>query len=239
MAIPLSTQVPFKGFPKESITFLEEIEVNNNKPWFEANKARFEKLIREPSKAFVVEMGEHIQALVPTINAEPKVNGSLFRIYRDVRFSKDKTPINTRIGIIFWQGSKKRLKSSSFYMHFNKKELFIATGIRWFDRPTLLAYREMIKDDVKRHELFMILKDLKKKGYDTVQTHYKRWPKGFDKEMQHGELALMDALFASYSVDVTQYLFGEELIDLCYKVYEDMYDLHQWIYELTLKVDED
>lgn len=239
MVRPLSTQMPFKGFPKESITFLQEIEAHNNKPWFEANKPRFEKLIREPSKAFVVEMGEHIQALVPTINAEPKVNGSLFRIYRDVRFSKDKTPIKTRIGIIFWQGRKKRLKSSSFYMHFNKKELFIATGIRWFDRPTLLAYREMIKDDHKRQVLFEILQRLKLKGYDTVQTHYKRFPKGFDKDMSHADLALMDALFASVTLDVTTHLFSDKLIDTCYKVYEDMLDLHEWVHALTLSVEGD
>jgi uncharacterized protein (TIGR02453 family) len=228
----------FNGFPKESIAFLQEIEANNNKLWFEANKSRFETLIKEPSKAFVIEMGEHIQALVPTINAEPKVNGSLFRIYRDVRFSKDKTPIKTRIGLIFWQGRKKRLKSSSFYMHFNKKELFIATGIRWFDRPTLLAFREWIKDDKKRAELFKILEDLQAKGYDVVQPHYKRFPKGFNKEMQYVELALFDALFASLSVDVKKYLFSEKLIDKCYEVYEDMLDHHEWVYELTLRVDD-
>jgi len=228
----------FNGFPKQSISFLQEIEANNNKPWFEANKSRFEKLIKEPSKAFVVEMGEHIQALVPAINAEPKVNGSLFRIYRDVRFSKDKTPIKTRIGLIFWQGRKKRLKSSSFYMHFNKKELFIATGIRWFDRPTLIAFREMIKDDEKRRELFDILDVLQTKGYDIVNPHYKRFPKGFNKEMEHAQLALLDALFASLTVDVNEYLFSEKLIGICYKVYEDMLDLHEWVYDLTLHVDE-
>ena len=228
----------FKGFPKESIKFLKEIEKNNNKVWFEANKSRFETLIKEPSKAFVVEMGEHIQALVPTINAEPKVNGSLFRIYRDVRFSKDKTPIKTRIGLIFWQGRKKRLKSSCFYMHFNKTELFIASGIRWFDRPTLLAYRDVIKDDFKREELFNILQTLKDRGYETVKPHYKRLPKGFDKEMDYLELALFDALFAGITLDVKEYLFSDKLIDKCYEVFEAMYDLHEWVYELTLLVDE-
>ena len=229
----------FTGFPKESIKFLKEIEKNNNKVWFEANKPRFEALIKEPSKTFVVEMGEHIQALVPTINALPKVNGSLFRIYRDVRFAKDKTPIKTRIGLIFWQGRGKRLKSSCFYIHFNATELFIASGIRWFDRPTLLAYREVIQDDFKRAELFEILEKLKAKGFQTVQPHYKRLPKGFDKEMEHLDLALFDALFAGITLDVKEYLFSDKLIDKCYEAFEIMYDLHEWVYEMTLLVDEE
>ena len=228
----------FTGFPKESIKFLKEIAKNNNKEWFEANKSRFERVIKEPSKEFVVEMGEHIQALVPTINAIPKVNGSLFRIYRDVRFSKDKTPIKTRIGLIFWQGRGKRLKSSCFYMHFNTKELFIASGIRWFDRPTLLAYREVIKDDHKRKELFQILEKLKAKGFQIAEPHYKRLPKGFDKQSEHVDLALLDALFAGITLDVKEYLFSDKLIDKCYECFELMYDLHAWVYEMTLLVDE-
>lgn len=235
----LPTQVMFKGFPKQSLTFLQEIEKNNNKVWFEANKARYESYIKEPSKFFVIEMGEHIQALVPTINAEPKVNGSLFRIYRDIRFAKDKTPIKTRIGLIFWQGRKKRLKSSSFYMHFNKKELFIACGIRWFDRPTLLTFREIMHDERQRDILSSILERLVAKGYDIVQPHYKRLPKGFDKEMSHKDLALLDALFSSITVDAKSYLFSEKLIDKCYEVYEDMFELHQWVYEMTLLVEDE
>ena len=227
----------FKGYPKESITFLKEIEKNNNKVWFENNKARFEKLIKEPSKDFVIEMGEHIQALVPTINAEPKVNGSLFRIYRDIRFSKDKTPLKTRIGVIFWQGRGKRLKSSCFYMHFNKDELFMASGIRWFDRATLLAFRELIKNRQKREELAKILERLEALGFKTAQPHYKRLPKGFDSDMTHKELALVDAMFAAKSFKVDDYLFSEKLVDACYTHFELMYDLHEWVYELTLLVD--
>ena len=83
----------FEGFSKEALDFLQEIRENNTKEWFEANRERYEKLILEPSRAYVEEMGEHLMALVPTINAVPKINGSLFRIDRDIRFRKDKTPI--------------------------------------------------------------------------------------------------------------------------------------------------
>lgn len=116
----------FKGFNKKTLTFLKKIEKNNKKEWFLTHRNEYEELILNPSRAFVVEMGEHLQALEPTINAVAKVNGSLFRIYRDTRFSHDKTPIKTKIGHIFWQGNGKRLQSSYFYFDFNADEIRVA-----------------------------------------------------------------------------------------------------------------
>ena len=75
----------FKGFSKKTLPFLSSIRKNNNKEWFEAHRTEYEELILNPSRAFVVEMGEHLQALEPTINAIPKINKSLYRIYRDTR----------------------------------------------------------------------------------------------------------------------------------------------------------
>jgi len=137
--------VEFSGFSKKTLPFLESIRQNNNKTWFEAHKDEYEKLILNPSRAFVEEMGEHLQALEPTINAVPKINKSLYRIYRDTRrMGANKEPIKSRIGIIFWQGSGKRMQSSSFYLHFSPDELFVAAGVRWFEKPMLDAYREYI-----------------------------------------------------------------------------------------------
>ena len=67
----------FTGFGKKTLSFLKDIKRNNNKEWFEAHRSEYEKLILNPSRDFVVEMGEHLQALEPTIKAEPKINKSL------------------------------------------------------------------------------------------------------------------------------------------------------------------
>ncbi|MEK6659203.1 MAG: DUF2461 domain-containing protein, partial [Campylobacterota bacterium] len=132
----------FAGF-KNALEFLKSIRKNNNKEWFESNRDEYEKTILNPSKAFVVEMGEHLLALEPNINAEPKINKSLFKIYRDTRrMGANKEPIKSKIGIIFTQGnSKSRLQNSSFYLHFSPDELFVAVGVRWFEKPLLDAYR--------------------------------------------------------------------------------------------------
>merc|ERR1711991_152536 len=137
----------FNGFSKKGIKFLEDLKVNNSKAWFEDHRHIWEETILQPNTAFVEEMGETLQILVPTINYRAKVGGSLFKIYRDVRFSKDKTPMKSKIGLMFWQGNGHRMKSSRFYMQYTKDEYLIAAGIRHFKTPLLSTYREYIKDE--------------------------------------------------------------------------------------------
>lgn len=230
----------FKGFSKKTIPFLKAIRKNNNKEWFEAHKSEYEQYILNPSRAFVVEMGEHLQALEPTINAQPKINKSLFRIYRDTRrMGSDKTPIKSRIGIIFWQGRAKRLQSSSFYLHFSPDELFVAVGVRWFEKPLLDAYREYIQDDFKRVELDRLLSSLESKGYETLPKGYKRYPRGFTADMPSVEMSLFKGVASYKMLNPSLIEDGEKFIDTLYNIYEDMLPLQQWMYKMSLSVKED
>jgi uncharacterized protein (TIGR02453 family) len=226
----------FNGFSKKTIPFLKKIRQNNNKEWFVAHKSDYEDLILNPCRAFVVEMGEHLQALEPTINAMPKINGSLFRIYRDTRFSHDKTPIKSRIGLIFWQGRAKRLQSSYFYFHFSPDELRVATGTRWFEKPLLDAYREYIKNENKRVQIDKILQNLAKIGYEIIPKEYKRYPKGFSKDMKSADMSLYKGVAGFKTLNPELIEDGEKLIDTLYKIYEDMLELQQWMYEMSLTV---
>ncbi|WP_345980849.1 TIGR02453 family protein [Sulfurimonas sp. HSL3-2] len=226
----------FNGFSKEVIPFLKEIRDNNNKEWFLTQKSRYEQLILEPSRDFVEEMGEHLMAIEPTINAIPKINASLFRIYKDIRRNKTalSDPIKTRIGYIFWQGEGKRLQCSSFYMHYGIEELFVAVGIRWFEKEIQDAYREYIKDDEHRAELAAILKDLQEKGYKLLEPSMKRFPKGFTSAMPHAELSLYKEMAAYKIYDPHLIEDGDRLIDTLFKDYETMAPLHRWLYEMSL-----
>jgi len=231
--------VEFTGFHKKALPFLKKIRANNDKEWFAAHKSEYEEYILNPSRAFVVEMGEHLQALVPTINAEPKINKSLYRIYRDTRrMGANKMPIKERIGVIFWQGNSKRMQSSSFYMHFSPEELMVAVGVRWFEKPMLDAFRETIKDDVKRAELWEILQKIKSmgKGYTHLEKGYKRYPRGFHAEMTHVELSLYKGMATFKTLDPELITDGERLIESLYEIYEDMLPLHQFMYEVSLRV---
>ena len=226
----------FQGFPEEGLAFLSKIIANNSKEWMDTNRDEYERVIVTPNKAYVQEMGEHLQILVPSINAEPKTNKSLFRIYRDARFHLN-DPIKTRIGIIFWQGSGHRMQSSSFYMHYDPQEIFVATGIRNF-KPTLLAtYREYIQNEEKRTELHEILEDLKNKGYKIPEAKYKRMPRECDSKDRYSYLYLMGAIYAYTTFPPDATFHSEAIIERNFKIYEAMFNLHQWLYELTLHCD--
>ena len=232
----------FQGFSKKTLPFLAAIAQNNNKEWFTAHKKEYEELILEPSRAFVVEMGEHLQALEPTIHAEPKINKSLYRIYRDSRRPNAiAMPIKERIGVIFWQGNGKRMQSSSFYLHFSPQELYVAVGVRWFEKPMLDAFREYIKDDARREKLANILADIKAKdpGYTHLEKGYKRYPKGFCADMKYADLSLYKGMATYKLLNAHLIENGEKLIDTLYKIYEDMLPLQQLMYDVILRVKEE
>ena len=225
----------FTGFPKKGLEFLDKILINNSKEWLDEHREEYEKLIVEPNKAYVEEMGEHLQILVPNINAIPKINQSLFKIYRDARYHR-LDPIKERIGIIFWQGGGHRMQSSAFYMHFDSQEVFLATGIRNFKPALLSAYREYIKEEKNREALHLILEELQAKGYSLPEPHYKRLPLGFNKEDKHVYLAKYRAMYVFISYKPTQVFCSSAVIEKNFKLYEEMLPLEQWVYELTLTV---
>ncbi|CAA6804222.1 MAG: Unknown protein [uncultured Sulfurovum sp.] len=212
---------------------MDEIVLNNSKEWLDANRDRYDQYIVAPNKAYVAEMGEHLQILVPTINAIPKINKSLYKIYRDARYHLD-DPIKTRIGIIFWQGNTHRMQSSSFYMHYDSKEVFVATGIRNFKPPLLAIYREYIQDKDRRAELHKIVEALKAKGYQFPEPAYKRYPRGFDKDDTHVYLSLFRSMYAFTTYVPDEAFHSEKIIYKNFKIYEDMLPLQEWVYGLTL-----
>jgi uncharacterized protein (TIGR02453 family) len=227
----------FNGFKKEGIKFLEDLKENNSKDWFENNRHIWEENILKPNVAFVEEMGETLEMLVPTIKAKPKVSGSLFKIYRDVRFSKDKTPMKDKIGILFWQGKAHRMQSASYYFFFNTQSYYIATGIRSFKTPLLKAYRKYIQNKTNAMNLHNILENIKQKGYQLPQAKYKRLPQGFDADDEYSYLSKYDAIFGFKSYVIDETFYNEKILDKAFKVFQDMDNLREWLYELTLTVE--
>ena len=102
---------PFSGFPQETITFLQNLEANNNRTWFQAHKQDYLEYYVQPTQAFVVALGQRLQTISPNIRFNPEFKGqsSILRIYRDVRFSKEKSPYNTKLRLVFWEGSGKKM----------------------------------------------------------------------------------------------------------------------------------
>jgi uncharacterized protein (TIGR02453 family) len=124
----------------EVFRFLTELRENNDRAWFHENKERYEKNVREPILRFISDVGPRLQKISSAIVADPRpTGGSLFRIHRDTRFSKDKSPYKTHIGVHFFHESAKKAPSvPGFYLHIMPGESFIAGGI-WRPEPAALA----------------------------------------------------------------------------------------------------
>lgn len=228
----------FDGFKEEALTFLKEIEQNNNKAWFEANRHRWEEYILEPNKAYVEEMGEHLIALAPFIKAQAKMGGSLFKIYRDTRFSKDKTPIKTKIGIMFWKGTKHRMKCPCFYMQYKSHEIYVATGIRAFKDELLKNYREYIKVEKNAKALHEILENLKQKGVVVPETELKRVPMGFDKDDKYSYLARYKGLLVYKTFKPNKTFHSRKIINYNFKFYDSTLELFNWFDEFIKSIKE-
>ena len=128
------------ALPSELFEFLAELKVNNDREWFQANKARYEEQVKEPVLAFIAGFDERLRRLSPHFVADPRpVGGSLFRIYRDVRFSKDKSPYKTAAGIHFRHEGGKDAHAPGYYLHLEPDECFAACGM--WRPPTAEAHR--------------------------------------------------------------------------------------------------
>jgi len=140
----------FEGFPKDSIKFFKDLEKNNNRDWFAENKSRYEEVVLNPALELVTEMAEPLKKVSPHFVAVPKRSGgSLMRIYRDTRFSKDKTPYKTNLGVHFRHEDGKDVHAPGFYFHIDAHEIFVGAGMWRPDSKTLGMIRTLIDDDPK------------------------------------------------------------------------------------------
>ena len=110
--------------------FLSELAGNNNREWFQANKARYDRDVRDALVNFVADFGERLHEISPHMVADPRPSGgSVFRIYRDVRFSKDKSPYKTNAGIHFRHEVGREVHGPGLYLHLQPGSVFAGTGI--------------------------------------------------------------------------------------------------------------
>jgi uncharacterized protein (TIGR02453 family) len=138
----------FKGFPEQSLGFLTQLKANNSREWFQNHKEGYEVLVREPSLAFIGAMADGLSEISPRFRTIPKkVGGSLMRIHRDTRFSKDKTPYKTNIGIQFRHEMGKDVHAPGFYVHIEPGFCFLGVGIWHPDSTSLSSIRDFISDN--------------------------------------------------------------------------------------------
>ena len=170
------------GFDASAIRFLEEIGNNNNRDWFKENKSRYEELVLDPALRFIQSMQDPLAGIAPHFTAIPqRMGGSLMRVYRDTRFSKNKLPYKTNIGIQFRHEQAKDVHSPGYYVHIDPEQVFIGVGMWRPDSDSLRAIRERIvarSADWKR-----AIGDSKfRRNFHLGGESLSRPPRGFDKD---------------------------------------------------------
>lgn len=194
----INNEVFMSYFTKETVKFFKQLDKNNTKEWYEAHRDRLNEDVLDPAKIFVLHMGDMLRDIAPNVMAIPKTDKSIFRLHRDVRFSKNKAPYKTNLGILFWEGEGKKMECSGFYMHVDPKTYFLGTGMYMFTPEQIKKFREVLYNPDKAEELKKIIKMIEKKGYKINDTHYKTVPRGFDKEYKYADMLKYNGLFAFY-----------------------------------------
>jgi len=142
--------VGFEGFDERFREFFAGLAANNNRAWFQDHKPLYEEAVVTPMQAFITAMQPRLAKISSHFTADPRRSGgSMFRIYRDTRFSKDKTPYKTHAAAQFRHALGKDVHTPGFYVHLSPSEVFIATGIWRPDSASLAKIRQAIVDKPK------------------------------------------------------------------------------------------
>ncbi len=188
-------------FTEETFAFLRDLKANNDRDWFKANKDRYEAHVKEPAIRFILDFDPHLQKISTHYRADPRpVGGSLFRIYRDTRFSKDKSPYKTHTGIRFMHGTDRDVHAPGFYLHIEPESVFVGVGIWHPSSPTLRALRDAIVDDPKAWKRARDDKRFRTR-FELSGDSLSRPPRGYDADHPMIEDLKRKDFIGSYQID--------------------------------------
>ena len=193
----------FEGFTPDAVRFLLELRANNEREWFQPRKAEYERLLKEPLEALCVVLGERFAARGIPLRADAR---SPFRIYRDVRFSKDKSPYKTHVSASFaWAGAgggqaatgkAAEVHGVGGYFHFEPDEEYVGGGMWHPERPRLEAWRSLVANDSGRVRKAIDAPSFRKEFGKVGGDQLKRVPPGYPPDHPQAELLkLKDVTF--------------------------------------------
>lgn len=225
----------FSGFPKDGLRFFREVAANNNREWFQEHKQDYLDNLQAPALAFLVEFGEKLKVIVPGIRYDTRTNGagSLMRIYRDIRFSKDKSPYKDHLGINFWEGAGKQ-GNPGFHFWMDASGAALYGGFHGFPRPFLAAYREAVAGEQLGSRLEKIMAELESKpGFAVGGEQLKRVPPGYSKDHPRGDLLRYKGLYARGPKLEPAELQSADLVDTCLEHARVLAPLHRWFVQVN------
>jgi len=175
-------------------------------------------------------MGAKLQKIAPDIQAIPKIDKSIFRLHRDVRFSKDKSPYKTNLGILFWEGTRKKMECPGLYFHIEPNLFMLGAGHYMLPKEVLSIYRDAVVDPELGAELLKAAKKVEK--YPDIAIYeesYKRYPKEYDPSTPASKYLLYNGLYAMYRTDDLKEIKEVDIIKYSNDYFKKMLPIHQWL----------
>lgn len=169
-------------FTPEMFRFLRDLETNNDRDWFNDNRARYVEHVQEPALEFIADFGPRLEKISPHFRADARVQGgSLFRIHRDTRFSADKTPYKLNTGMQFRHERGKDAHAPGYYLHLQPGECFMGVGLWHPETKVAYQIRHAIAEDAEGWKAAAHGKEFAR-TYSLAGDRLVRPPKGFDPE---------------------------------------------------------
>ncbi len=207
-----------RSFTKDTFDFLSELAANNERPWFDANRTRYENHVKEPALDFIEEFRPSLHSVSPHFEANARANGgSLFRIHRDTRFSNDKTPYKPNTGVHFRHERAQDAHAPGFYLHLQPRRCFAGAGL-WHPQPAMAQIVRCYIDEHRDEWLAVTRRPPFTDRFSLTGDALVRPPKGFAKDDPLIEDLKRKDFIAITSLthkEVTAATFRDDFAQLC------------------------
>ena len=213
-------------FTKDFISFFEELKDNNHKEWFDANRKRYISAVKEPFQAFVTHMIDRVKEDDPKVMITHKE--AIFRINRDIRFSKDKTPYKTNVSAVVSRGGRKDMTTPGMYFELKPEEVRFYGGLYMLDKEQLYKVRSAIARDLSGFDAVLNDPDFKK-TFETLRGEQnKRIPKEFQEALKKQAL-IANKSFYYYTILPASLITSDKLDDELMALYEISKPMREWL----------
>ncbi|HEV7718162.1 MAG TPA: DUF2461 domain-containing protein [Arsenicitalea sp.] len=217
------------AFPPQTFEFLAGIAANNEKPWFEANRALYEAGYVAPGRAMVEALGPRLREISPNVQFDAKPHGSLSRINRDVRFSKNKAPYKTHLDLWFWHGERRGWSMPGFWFRLTPETVYMGTGMHGFEKETLEAFRQSVVHPRSAKALLAAVAEIKSAGpYDIGEKTRKLLPRGFAADGLAAEYLLYEGLHAGIELPAEAARQGD-FVEQCVTHFRATWPVSKWL----------
>ncbi len=225
-----AARVNFAGFPETGVSFFKELAGHNDQEWFEAHRKVWDEEIVPSMLAWLGELSRNLQDVIPGLQFVPRIGGSLYRLNRDLRFSKDKRPYRNSTAALLWDPVAGKNDSPGFYFSVAPDEVVFGGGMWMFEEARLDRYRKRLQNEAATARLDAALDEATRAGLKIdAQEKLTKPPRGFSSEHPRAELSKLKGLTVTSTLLPGQWLFTREALEKSEAAARAYAPLHAWL----------